>query len=82
MINPRRVKKDDLPSVSSLTCFYVENFSTNNPIAGELPLTKEEPEDLHTINPEAVLFIALQLTRQTFQQKVNLNLAKQILLQK
>ena len=40
----------------SSTCFYVKNFSTNKPMVGEVPLTKEELKDLHTINLEAVFF--------------------------
>ena len=80
LINFSRVKKDDLPFVPSLTCSYVKNFSSNNPMAGEIPLTIEGLKDLYTINPEAVF--SLQLTKQTFSQKVKLNLAKQILLQK
>ena len=34
-----RAKKDDLPSVASY--FYVRSFSTNNPMAGEILLTKD-----------------------------------------
>ena len=63
LINFSRVKKDDLPFVPSLTCSYVKNFSSNNPMAEEIPLTKEELKDLYTINPEAAF--SLQLTRQT-----------------
>ena len=40
LINFSRVKKNDLPFVPSLTCSYVKNFSNNNPLAGEVPLTK------------------------------------------
>ena len=64
LINFSRVKKDDLPFVPSLTCSYVKNFSSNNPMAEEIPLTEKELKDLYTINPEAVF--SLQLTRQTF----------------
>ena len=63
MISFSRVKKDALPFVPSLTCSYVKNFSSNNPMAEEIPLTKEELKDLYTINPEAAF--SLQLTRQT-----------------
>ena len=62
LINFSRVKKDDLPFVPSLTCSYVKNFSSNNPMAEEIPLTKEELKDLYTINPEAVFFTAIDRT--------------------
>ena len=63
LINFSRVKEDDLHFVPSLTCSYVKNFSSNNPMAEEIPLTEEELKDLYTINPEAAF--SLQLTRQT-----------------
>ena len=53
MINLSRAKKDDLPFVPSLTSSYIKNFSSNNPMAGEIPLTKEELKDLYTINPDS-----------------------------
>ena len=62
LINFSRVKKDDLPFVPSLTCSYVKNFSSNNPMVGEFPLTKEELKDLYTINSEAVFFTATDKT--------------------
>ena len=53
LINFSRAKKDDLPFVPSLTCSYIKNFLSNNPMAGEIPLTKEEQKDLYTINPDS-----------------------------
>ena len=38
LTNFSRVKKGDLPSLPSLTCSYVKKFSTNNPMAGEIPI--------------------------------------------
>ena len=58
------MEKDDLPFLPSLTCSYVKKNSSNNPMAGEIPLTKNEFKDLYTKNPEAVF--SLQLTIQTF----------------
>ena len=62
LINFSRVKKDDLPFVPALTCSYVKNFLSNNPMAGEIPLTKEELKNLYTINPKAVFFTAIDKT--------------------
>ena len=56
------MKKYDLPSVPSLTCSYVKTFSTNNSMAVEIPLTKEELKDLYTRNSEAVFFTAIGKT--------------------
>ena len=42
LINFSRLKKEDLPSVPSLTWCYVKNFLNNSPTAGEISLTKEE----------------------------------------
>ena len=41
LINFSRVKKDDLTFVPSLSCSYLKNFLSNNPMAEEIPLTKE-----------------------------------------
>ena len=38
LTNFSRVKKGDLPSLPSFTCSYVKTFSTNNPMAGEIPI--------------------------------------------
>ena len=62
LINFSRVKKDDFPFVPSLTCSDVKKFSSNSPMAGEIPLIKEELKDLYTINPAAVFFIAIDKT--------------------
>ena len=56
------MKKDDLPSVPSLTCSYVKNFLNNSPMAGEISLTKEELKDLYNINLKTVFFIAIDKT--------------------
>ena len=46
----------------SMTSSYVKNVLTNNSMAGEIPLTKEELKDLCTINPEVVYFTAIDKT--------------------
>ena len=56
------MKKEDLLSVPSLTCSYDKNFSTNNPLAWEIPETKEELKDLYTINPEDIFFTEIDKT--------------------
>ena len=62
LINFSRVKKDDLTFVPSLSCSYLKNFLSNNPMAEEIPLTKEELKDLYTIKPETVLFTTTEKT--------------------
>ena len=62
LINFSRVKKDDLTFVPSLSCSYLKNFLSNNPMAREIPLTKEELKDLYTIKSETVLFTATDKT--------------------
>ena len=62
LINFSRVKEDDLHFVPSLTRSYVKNFLSHNPMAEVIPLTKKELKDLHTINPEAVFFTAIDKT--------------------
>ena len=56
------MKKDHLPTVPSLTCHYVKNFSSNNPMAREIFLTKVELKEFYTINPEAAFFTAIEKT--------------------
>ena len=51
--------KSTRKSVETLACSYVKNFSSNNPMVGEIPLTKEQLRDLYTINPEAFFFTAI-----------------------
>ena len=41
LVNFSRVNKDNLTFVPSLSCSYLKNFSGHNPMAGEIPLTKE-----------------------------------------